>query len=90
MVRTVLYLLVGIFVISIVRLLVGTIGKALKDATGPEASSNRGEKPESVPRSGELKKCAVCGTYAPESSGPKLKSVPVFLCSEECAAKYRA
>lgn len=85
MVRTVIGLLVGIFVLAVIRLIVSTMGKMFTEATASSGSST-----QSVPKGGELKKCAVCGTYSPTALAPRVKGAEVFVCSDACAQKYRA
>lgn len=84
MVRAVLYLLASIFLISVVRLIIGALGKAFTESTmGPDIA-----KPSA--KGGELRKCVVCGTYSPISTAPKVQGVEAFLCSDACVHKYRA
>lgn len=85
MVRTVIGLLIGIFVLAVVRLIISTMGKMFTEATAGSSPSG-----QSVPKGGELKKCAVCGTYAPAVLAPRVKGTEIFLCSDACAQKYRA
>ena len=86
MVRTVIGLLLGIFVLAVVRLIVSTMGKMFTEATAGSSSAGG----QSIPKGGELKKCAVCGTYAPAALAPRVKGTEIFLCSDACAQKYRA
>lgn len=84
MVRAALYALISIFLITLVKLFAGIVMRALNDAlNGPGASGK-------TAKGGELKKCAVCGTYAPKATAPVLKGTDAFVCSDACALKYRA
>ena len=85
MLRAVIYALISIFVISLVRLFAGIVMRGFSDAL-KEQTGNVGEPP----KRGELKKCSVCGTYAPQAAAPVLKGVDAFVCSDACASKYRA
>ena len=78
MIRMVILFLGGIIAITILRAVMGMIGKAMGDllrqpsAGSPAAASK-----------GSLKKCAVCGIYAP----PHTTRGELHYCSPECAAK---
>jgi hypothetical protein len=87
MVRAVLYALLSIFLITIVRMFIGLIGKAMRDSLAESAAGGR-PGPGSTP--GRLKKCAVCGTYAPAAAGVKIRDVNDFVCSDSCASRYAA
>lgn len=95
MIRAALIMLASIFILSVVRLILSTMGRLFKEATEDSASSATSAaagagKPSSGPGVGaELKKCAVCGTYAPVQSAPKVKGTDAFLCSDACAANWR-
>jgi YHS domain-containing protein len=54
--------------------------------SNPQAADPRA----SVPRSGELKKDPVCGTYVSESSEYRttLHGKTVYFCSESCLRRY--
>lgn len=85
MVRAVLYLLISIFLISLVKLFIGVIMRGFSNALN-ESVGGDGAK---TAAGGELKKCAVCGTYVPKATAPVLKGVDAFVCSSDCAEKYR-
>jgi hypothetical protein len=83
-VRAALYALIGIFLLTLVKLFAGIVMRALNDAlNGPGAGAKAANR-------GELKKCVVCGVYAPKLTAPVLKGTDAFVCSDACAAKYRA
>jgi len=83
MVRAVLYLLASIFLISLVRAIIGILARAFTNATmGPSAAAGS-------QKGAELRQCSICGIYAPPSAAVKVRDAGVFVCSEACAAKYR-
>jgi hypothetical protein len=82
-VRAALYALVSIFLLTLVKLFAGIVMRALNDAVGGSSGTQTANR-------GELKKCAVCGTYAPKAAAPVLKGTDAFVCSDACAMKYRA
>ncbi len=78
MVRMVILFLGGIIAVTILRAVMGMIGKALGDlVTQPAAGS-----PKAATR-GSLKKCDVCGVHAV----PHVSRGEKNYCSPECAAK---
>jgi hypothetical protein len=83
-VRAALYALISIFLLTLIKLFAGIVMRAVNDALqGPGTGAARG-------KGGELKKCSICGTYAPKASAPVLKGTDAFVCSDACAVKYRA
>ncbi len=84
MIRGVLYILASIFLIAVVRMIIGALGKLFTETFGAGATASG-----TTPTGGELKKCSVCGTYSPAALGAKSGGKDVFLCSEQCATKYR-
>lgn len=84
MVRAALYALISIFLITLVKLFAGIVMRALNDALNGPGTGGQSVK------GGRLKKCAVCGVYAPEASAPAVKGSNVFVCSDACAGKYRS
>src|SRR5579884_1259655 len=95
MFRAVLYLLIVIFLISIVRAFVGIIMKGLSDMTGSsrqQSTPNRSGEPARVPLSGELKKDPVCGTYTSMATSVKqvVGGQTFYFCSAQCRDKYVA
>ncbi len=78
MVRMVILFLGGIIAITILRALMGFIGKAVGDLVNQPAAGS-----PAAATKGSLKKCAVCGVHAP----PHLTRGELHYCSPECAAK---
>jgi YHS domain-containing protein len=90
MVRAVLYLFLAIILISVLRSVIGVIGKlfgALTEAPGSARSSSSSE-PKSV---GELKRDPVCGTYVSTAASVKrtINGQVVHFCSEACSRKHQ-
>jgi YHS domain-containing protein len=93
MIRGLIYALIGIFLITFLRLVIGIlfkgIGEMLQPA-GPQAAANQGSA--GVPTGGELKRDPVCGTFIPAATSLK-KTVDgkvVHFCSDDCRNKYSA
>ena len=77
MIRMVVLFLGGIIAITILRAVMGLIGKAMGDLVSqPAAGTPRAAS------AGALRKCAVCGIHAP----PHLTRGEQHYCSPECAA----
>lgn len=87
MFRVILYLLITIFLITIVRSVVGIILKGFSEMISP----NQAPK-SAIPLSGELKKDPVCGTYT--SAATSIKQTfgkdTLYFCSPKCRDKYVA
>ena len=91
MIRTVLYFLISIFLITFLRFVIGIIGKAFSDLAQP--ASPQPQRPPSRPAGtgGELKRDPVCGTFvAPAASVQKtVRGEVLHFCSPACRDKYR-
>ncbi|HEY1205902.1 MAG: hypothetical protein ABSH46_02080 [Bryobacteraceae bacterium] len=88
MIRVVLYLFLAVILISLLRSIVGVLGKAIGGFLGPAAS---GRSPSSEPQKvGELKRDPVCGTYVSTATSVKrtVGGEVVHFCSVECSEKY--
>jgi len=95
MFKVILYALIAIFLISIVRAVIGIILKGFSELISPQQQkSATGNAPglNDVPLSGELKRDPVCGTYT--SAATSLKQIvgkeTVYFCSPQCRDKYVA
>ena len=93
MLRGLLYALIGLFLITIVRMFVGVIFKGLGEMLQPSEpeTASRGPTPAgNVPTGGELKRDPVCGTFVPVSSSVKrtVRGEVVHFCSTDCRDKY--
>lgn len=92
MLRGLIYLLASIFLIAIIRAVVGIIGKAVNELVNPQDAqpASGGGSSSTVKAGGELKKDPVCGTYISTHS-PHRKTVrgeTVYFCSEACKNKH--
>ena len=93
MLRGLLYALIGLFLITIVRMFVGVIFKGIGEMlqpSQPETASHRPGPAADVPIGGELKRDPVCGTYVPVSTSIKktVRGELVHFCSADCRDKY--
>mgnify|MGYP005847202219 CR=1 FL=1 len=84
MVRTLVYFLVGLFLIVFLRAAVGLIGKAVAQLFEPSSGTG---KPASV----ELKKDPVCGIYvSPDTKVRKtIAGKDYYFCSERCRDRFK-
>jgi len=98
MFRTLLYLLLTIFVLSFVRMIAGVVMKGVGEMVNPGSAAGTGHSPrqrpseQDVPSGGELKRDPICGTYVP-SSTPHRKtsgSSVMYFCSADCRDKFHA
>ena len=87
MIKWVIITIVSLIAASFVRAVMGIISKSVKESV-EEAVTGDAPKPEPA-KATQLRKCASCATYKPESSmiryGAGEKSV--FFCSAECENK---
>ncbi len=91
MIRTVLYLLISIFLITFLRFVIGIIGKAFSEFVQPSQPNSSGPQPRPREIVGELKRDPVCGTYVAAATSVK-KTVGgevLHFCSEACRDKYK-
>ena len=89
MIRTVFYLLISIFLVTVLRQVIGTIAKGFAEfAHKPQPPG--GSAPNRTERIGELKKDPVCGTFVAVSASVKqtVGSEVVHFCSTACRDKY--
>ena len=92
MIRVLMYLIGALVAITFLRGVIGIIGRAFSNTVGggkaapepPPAQATAAPPPKVV--GGELKRCAVCGVYAPAQSNKG----EAHFCSAECASKYQA
>lgn len=94
MLRVIFYLLIAIFLISIVRAVVGIIVKGFAELVSPprQRQAAGGSKGAGIPLTGELKRDPVCGTYtaAATSLQQTFGKETVYFCSPQCRDKYLA
>ena len=89
MFRVILYLLLAVVLISMLRGVIGIIGKLFGDFVNPQ--QQRAARRPSVPSGGELKKDPVCGTFiSPATALQKRVGGEVYyFCSVECRDKFK-
>ena len=90
MVRALVYLLLTILLITVVRSVVGLIGRAVGDLFQPSSPRTAG-RTRKTPRGGELKQDPVCGIYV--STETKIRKTvngkTYYFCSEACRDKFK-
>ena len=91
-IRTVLYLLVTIFLLTFLRYVIGAILRAFGDLFQPQrpVSESGGEGAAPSTAGGELKKDPVCGTYvaAGASVMQTVGGEVLHFCSTKCRDQY--
>jgi YHS domain-containing protein len=93
MLRFIFYLLTTVIMISLIRMVAGFLMKSIAmflqgSQSGPAGHSTA----SSVPRSGELKKDPVCGTFISTGSSVKktVGGAVVHFCSVDCRDKFQS
>lgn len=90
MFRALLYLLLTVFLISVVRMFLGVIAKGFSEmmSGGPKPDVQR----PPVPLGGELKRDPVCGTFVPATTSftkAGKSGETQYFCSPECRNRYQ-
>jgi YHS domain-containing protein len=93
MFRAFLYLIVFVLALSVLRSVLGIIGKAVSgfsSSPSPQAGAP-GSRPSSTPSGGELKKDPVCGTFISTATAfqKSIGGQTVYFCSTQCRDKYK-
>lgn len=94
MLKAIVYLIGFMLIMSVIRSVLGIIGKAfsgLSDTSSPQAGAS-GSRPPSSPSSvGELKKDPVCGTFISTATAFQKFSQgrTYYFCSTECRDKFQ-
>lgn len=93
MLRAILYLIGFMLVMSVIRAVLGIVGKAfsgLSSTSSPQAGAT-GPRPSSTPSGGELKKDPVCGTFISTATAFQKASggQTHYFCSIECRDKFK-
>lgn len=91
MIRTVIYLLISLVVITFVRMVVGIIMRGMREALHEQSAATGPQgRPPAGPVGGELKKDPVCGTFVPASTAfhKVVQGQPQYFCSAECRDKF--
>jgi YHS domain-containing protein len=91
MIRTVLYLLISIFLITFLRYVIGAIMKAFSELFQPGQPGQGRPSVRRTETAGELKKDPVCGTYVAAATSVKktVRGEVIHFCSEACRDKYK-
>ena len=90
MVRAVLYLFLAIILISVLRSVIGVVGKLMSGLLDSGSSSPGGHDGSEPRKAGELKRDPVCGTYISTETSVKrtVGGEVVHFCSAACSEKY--
>ncbi len=88
--KTILFLIGAVVVISMLRSVIGAVGKLFGDFVNP-APPAAARRP-AVPSGGELKKDPVCGTFISTATAiqKKVGSEVYYFCSSTCRDKFKA
>ena len=94
MFRAILYLIGFMLIMSVIRSVLGIIGKAfsgLSDTSSPQAGASGPRAPTSPSPGGELKKDPVCGTFISTATAFQKFSngQTYYFCSTECRDKFK-
>ena len=94
MFRVIFYLLIAIFLITVIRAVVGIVLKGFAELLSPSGRRRAagGSTNAEIPLSGELKRDPVCGTFTSTATALR-KTVgkeTVYFCSSQCRDKYVA
>lgn len=91
MLRALVYTLIGLFVLTFIRMAAGIITKGLSSALNDSQPQDAQKKASQTP-GGELKRDPVCGTFVPAATAVKktVGAEVVHFCSVECRDKYQA
>jgi YHS domain-containing protein len=90
MIRTILYVIVAVLMISALRSVIGILAKGFGNFVNPESPAPASRRP-SVEAGGELKRDPVCGTFISTSTALQKKSggEVYYFCSEACREKFK-
>ena len=90
MFRAIFYLLLTVFLITVLKSIAGIVMKGVSEAMKPGSAVP--SRSNQVPLVGELKKDPVCGTYIAAASSIKenVGGQTVHFCSRDCRDKYVA
>lgn len=92
MFRVILYLLITIFLITIVRAVVGVVLRGFSELVSPAQQPRQTARGGEIPLTGELKRDPVCGTYTSTATSIKqtFGKETLYFCSAQCRDKYVA
>jgi YHS domain-containing protein len=89
-----LYILIGLFLITFIRMVAGVLFKGIGEMLQPSQSEAVGKPPGSsgstVASGGELKRDPVCGTFVSTATSLKktVRGDIVYFCSADCRDRY--
>jgi YHS domain-containing protein len=91
MFRAILYVIVAVLAISMLRAIVGALGRMFGDFVNPSQRPSAPHRP-AVPTGGELKKDPVCGTFISAATAIQKRIGPevYYFCSAQCRDKFKA
>ena len=94
MFRAIVYLIGFMLIMSVVRSVLGIIGKAfsgLSNPSSPQAGAS-GSRPSGPSSGGELKKDPVCGTFISTATAFQkfANGQTYYFCSTECRDKFKS
>ncbi len=93
MFRVIAYLILTVFLITVVKGIIGIVAKGFSEAIRGSSAANARPAPESkVPLTGELKKDPVCGTYTSAASSLQqtVGGQTYYFCSPKCQETFLA
>ena len=87
--RTLVYIIVGIFVITFIRMVVGIIMRGFSDLRQAENPTAKAGAPK-APAGGHLMRDPVCGTYVAEQAAVRKQvgTEVMYFCSAACRDKF--
>lgn len=93
MFRAIIYILASVFLITLLRGIIGVITKGVAQLFEGEAAATGGSSPATRPAGGfggELLRCSVCGTFAAPSAALTVErgGETHHFCSEACRRKF--
>lgn len=90
MFRGILYLVIGLLLLTFVRAVVGMITKAFGELLNPSSGAAGSSRAASTPAGGELKKDPVCGTFISTATAFQKAAggQTYYFCSTACRDKF--
>jgi YHS domain-containing protein len=90
MFRGILYLVIGLLLLTFVRAVMGMITKAFAELFNPSSGQAGSSSPASTPTGGELKKDPVCGTFISTATAFQKAAggQTYYFCSTACRDKF--
>ena len=89
MIRILMGLIAAIFMLTALRVAIKTVSGVLSAVFSPQSNPASPSMPSQSPVSQVLRRCAHCGTFAPESLARKVgkTGAELYFCSAACQAK---